>query len=88
MGQNLNHQPSRCSAQKPVPSTAGAVMEGIKIESHMERVIREARETSIRLHTVKAAQRKVAVEANLAQDHLLGILYEEDDPLTFLEAMG
>jgi len=30
----------------------------------------------------------VAVEANLAQDHLLGIVYEENDPLMFQEAMG
>ena len=81
-------QPSWCSAQKAVPSTAGGVMKGIQIESHMERAIREARETSIRICTVKAAWRKVTVEANLDQDHLLGIVYEEEDPLMFLEAMN
>src|SRR6266481_8408410 len=54
----------------------------------MDRAIRDAKEASVRIRTAKAARRKAAIEVSLAHDHLLGIVYEDEDPLSHREAMG
>ena len=71
-----------------MPSAAGAAMRGIQVESRTDKTIRDAKEASERTHTAKAACGKAAVKASRVCDHLLGIVYKEEDPLSFQEAMG
>src|SRR6266481_1645686 len=78
----------RRSKRKVQPSVAGAVLRGLQIESKTDRAVRDAKEASVRIRTAKAARRKAAIEASLAHDHLLGIVYEDKDPLSHREAMG
>jgi len=73
----------RYSNHAQIPSAAGAAMWGIQMESRTDCAIREIKEASEWTCTMRAAQHKAAVEANLVTDHLLGIVQEADDPLSF-----